>query len=268
MVHNIMNGGAASSVLAKAIDVPLEVIDVGVNNLGAVEGKPGCVYLRANTAADGIVGDLSKASAMSAETFVASVQAGVDAVDRASDVSVLILGELGIGNTTAAASVCAYLLDRAPDGLVGRGTGVDDNGLARKVEVVQSAIHAATATTPAQAIQQIGGRDIAAMFGAIGRAAERGIAVLVDGYVVAAAALALIRTYPVAAEYVLWSHCSQEQGHKAVLESVDAVALLDLEFRLGEATGALTAFPILELACEIHRKMATFDDAAVPNREG
>jgi nicotinate-nucleotide--dimethylbenzimidazole phosphoribosyltransferase len=267
MVHNIINGGAASSVLAAKLDVPIEIVDVGVNNLDGVRSSSRCAYHRVTAAANGAVGDLTTASAMSQDTFVTSVQAGIDAVDRASDCRVLILGELGIGNTTVAASVCAHLLDGTIESLVGRGTGVDDTGLERKFTAVQAALHATSAVTPAQTIQQIGGREVAAMYGAIGRAAEKGIAVLVDGYVVAAAALALIQTYPNAADYVLWSHCSQEQGHAAVLSALGAQSLLDLELRLGEASGALTAFTLLELACEIHCQMATFDDAAVPNRD-
>ena len=143
---------------------------------------------------------------------------------------------------------------------------MDDCGLKRKLEVVQSALNSTSASSPAETIQQIGGRDIAAMFGAIGRAAEKGICVAVDGYVVAAAAPALLRTYPEALDYLIWSHCSKEQGHDIVLKTIGKNAVFDLEYRLGEATGALTAYPLLKLACAVHRQMATFDDAQVPNR--
>lgn len=266
MVSNIMNGGAASSVLAARLGLPLEIIDVGVENLDTIPASVRCDYHRVRDAAEGLVGDLSAAEAMSPATLSACIQAGIDAVDRAADARLLLLGELGIGNTTVAASVCAHLLGCDPAVMVGRGTGVDDDGLAKKVGAVQSALDATSASTPLEAIEQIGGRDVAAMYGAIARAAEKGIAILVDGYVVAAAALAVIQTYPNAADYILWSHCSQEQGHAVVLRALGAKALLDLELRLGEASGALTAFPIVELACVIHRQMATFAEAAVPNR--
>ena len=266
MIHNILEGGAASSVMAKTLNVPLEIVDVGVHGLSNVRSSIQFGYTRSRDAADGHVGDLSTANAMSKETFLASVQAGIDAVDRLADVNVLLLGELGIGNTTVAASVCAHLLRVEPERLVGRGTGVDDCGLKRKLEVVQSALNSTSASSPAETIQQIGGRDIAAMFGAIGRAAEKGICVVVDGYVVAAAALALLRTYPEALDYLIWSHCSKEQGHDIVLKTIGKNAVFDLEYRLGEATGALTVYPLLKLACAVHRQMATFDDAQVPNR--
>ena len=266
MVHNIINGGAASSVLASQLGIPMEIIDVGVNKLESVQSSSRCSYTREPRAADGVVGDLTAALAMSSETFSASVQAGIDAVDRLSDTNVLILGELGIGNTTVAASVCAHLLDCEPVKLVGRGTGIDDSGLARKRNAVQTALKAVTASTPQETIQQIGGREIAAMFGAIIRAAEKRIAVVVDGYVVAAAALACVQSNPKVSDYLFWSHCSQERGHHIVLEALGVKALLDLDYRLGEATGGLTAYPLLELACAIHCQMATFEDAAVPNR--
>ena len=267
MVHNILNGGAACSVLAQLHRLPLDLVDVGVNGLEALTDSDSVTYHRDADAADGVVGDLANAEAMSHSTFEAAVSAGRDAVDRHASVNLLLIGELGIGNTTAAAAVSGRLMGVSADRIVGRGTGVDDAGLARKIDIVAQALERCTADTPAAIIQQIGGRDIAAMYGAMGRAAEREIAVIVDGFIASTAALALIKDYPLASQYFIWGHRSAEAGHQALLEAAAARGLLDLGLRLGEASGALTCFPLIEAACAIHCNMATFADAHVPDRD-
>lgn len=266
MVHNILNGGAASSVMASALELPLELVDLGVNGLSNVAPTPNRGYFRAKAAAEGKVGDLSSAEAMSQETFEASVEAGIDSVDRAAGTRLLVLGELGIGNTTVAAALCAHLLDTSAEAMVGRGTGVDDEVLAQKTKIVQKALCATSAKDVETAIVQIGGREIAAMYGAIGYAASQRITVVLDGFVASAAALALVKAYPAAKPYLIWAHQSVEQGHATLLDALQVRGLLNLEFRLGEATGALAAFSAIDLACRIHNEMATFADAAVPNR--
>jgi len=161
----------------------------------------------------------------------------------------------------------AALLDAPAEQLVGRGTGLDDEGMSRKCAVVERALSACTAMDGASTIQQIGGREIAAMYGAMGRAVERKIPVLVDGFIVGSAALALVKDYPEASDRLLWGHRSAEKGHAHLLKTVDARGLLDLGMRLGEASGALTAFPLLEAACALHNRMATFADANVPEKD-
>ena len=204
---------------------------------------------------------------MAPSTFKAALQAGIDAVDRAGHCGLIILGELGIGNTTAAAAVAASLIQAPAETMVGRGTGVDDDGLLRKQRVVERALLACTATDGASVIGQIGGREIAAMYGALGRAIEKRIPVLIDGFVVGSAALALAHDYPKARESMIWAHQSAEQGHQHLLDHLGVRGILDFGMRLGEASGALTAFPLLEAACALHNGMATFADAQVPDRD-
>ncbi len=263
MVHNIVQGGAASSVLARLHGLPLRVVDVGVDGL---EGPLGDDYER-SAAARIAAGDLRVGEAMTAEGFEAAVRAGADAVDALPPTRLLLLGEMGIGNTTPAAAVCVALLGADPELIVGAGTGVTGDALTTKQQVVREAAALVADAGPAEVMRRVGGRELAAMMGAMGRAAERGIPTLVDGFVVTAAALTLVRLAPAAREALWFAHVSDERGHRAVLEALNADPLLDLGLRLGEGSGALTAFPLVEAACALHGQMATFDSAAVPDKD-
>jgi nicotinate-nucleotide--dimethylbenzimidazole phosphoribosyltransferase len=261
---NGRDGGAAASVLCRRQNVALHVHDVGVQR--ATEGVP-----RA-TCASMAVGDLRVEDAMPRETFEAAWEAGRAAV-RALDPQprVLVLGEMGIGNTTPASAVCATLLGVSPERVVGRGTGVDDAGRVRKVAVVADAIARVERDAPLELLRRLGGRELVAIAGAAHEAASRRIAVLVDGFIVSAALLALVRHEPDVAPFLVPAHRSREPGHRAVLEALfeDALEpLLDLDLALGEGSGALAAFPLVELALATHAEMATFESAGVPDREG
>jgi nicotinate-nucleotide--dimethylbenzimidazole phosphoribosyltransferase len=299
MVNNFVAGGAAASVLCRHLHVPLTVIDVGVNRSAATSIPPpppapprrradeppagerarrqqaehvayreqlerAGVRLVRDPVADEREGDLREAQAMSAPTFERAVAAGVAAVDRlAEGTRVVILGEMGIGNTTCAAAVAAALLERDGAELTGRGTGVDDDALERKRAVVQRAAALVRGQPAARVLAAVGGRELAALAGAIGRAAERRICVLVDGFIVSTAALAAVRATPAIRPYLLFAHRSAEPGHHLVLDALAARPLLDLGLRLGEGSGALAAFPLVELACALHAEMATFASAGV-----
>ena len=184
-------------------------------------------------------------------------------------VLVLALGEMGIGNTTAASAVAAMLLDARggdADTLVGAGTGVTGAALARKRAVVRDALaRVGQVRSPEEAVHRLGGRDIAALFGAAARACELGMAVLVDGFIVSTAILALVRTAPATRRSLFFAHRSAEPGHRRVLEAMEARPLLDLELRLGEASGALLALSLLDHACALHVRMATFASAGIPD---
>ena len=267
MISNMLSGGAASSVLARQFNIPMAIIDVGVMTPQASPTGSDIRLFRSDMAAKGCVGDLAVAKAMDERTFDAAVLAGIDAVDRLGHCRLLIIGELGIGNTTVAAAVAAAVLKVPAEDMVGRGTGLDDEGMIRKINVVKQALNACSATDGASAIMQVGGRELAAMYGAIGRAAEVKIPVLIDGFVAGAAAAALVHDYPDAKERLIWAHRSAERGHLQLLNMIGATGLLDLNMRLGEASGALTAFPLLESACALHNEMATFADAQVPEKD-
>lgn len=288
MVANFLGGGAAASVLCRKLGIPLTVIDVGVLRAPSAElageGDAGAldegedldaetdhgastdnhIVLRREAVADDAEGDLRLGEAMTAEVFARAVAAGVAAVDRLDESTrVLILGEMGIGNTTCAAAVAAALLDRDGGELTGAGTGVAGEVLARKREVVRAAAALVRGQSPAEILRRVGGRELAALAGAVGRAAERRICVLVDGFIVSAAVLAAVRASPTIRPYLLFGHASAEHGHRAVLEALQARPILQLGLRLGEGSGALAAFPLLELACALHDEMATFSAAGV-----
>ena len=248
--------------------MPLTVVDVGVNGAGVLASTDAARFLRAAVAGDE-VGDLRVEDAMSEPTFARAVMAGAGAVDALpAEVVVVALGEMGIGNTTAASAVAAMLLDARDaeaDALVGAGTGVTGATLARKCAVVRDSLaRVGQVRSPEEAVRRLGGRDIAALFGAAARACERGMAILVDGFIVSAAVLALVRTSPATRRSFFFAHRSAEPGHRRVLEALQARPLLDLGLRLGEASGALLALPLLDHACALHARMATFASAGVP----
>jgi nicotinate-nucleotide--dimethylbenzimidazole phosphoribosyltransferase len=266
MVENFLRGGAASSVLCRQLGVPLRVVDVGVLRPPAFSPDEGISFRRAPVA-DEPGGDLRVEDAMSEATFQRALAAGAAEVDALPDeVRLVVLGEMGIGNTTAAAAVAALLLGRKAEEMVGRGTGVDDAGLARKVEVVGDAVRRLEGAGPERALQSAGGRELAALVGAAGRAIERRKAILVDGFIVSVAMLALERMAPGAREWMVFAHRSAEAGHRHVLEALGARPLLDLGLRLGEGSGALTALPLVDAACALHANMATFEEAGVPDK--
>jgi nicotinate-nucleotide--dimethylbenzimidazole phosphoribosyltransferase len=181
----------------------------------------------------------------------------------------LILGEMGIGNTTSASAIAAALLGTPAETMTGRGTGLDAAGRARKARVIDAALahhHIASRASPEQILCAVGGLEIAAIAGAIIACAQAGIPVLVDGFIVSVAALTAMRLNPSCRPYLIFAHRSAEQGHRLVLEALDARPLLDLDLRLGEGSGAALALPILRLACALHNDMATFMEAAVPDR--
>lgn len=268
MLRNFVSGGAAASVLAKALAVPLTVVDVGVTGAGTLASSEAARFVRAPVAEDE-VGDLRVEDAMSEATFARALEAGASAVDALPPgVVVLALGEMGIGNTTAASAVATMLLDAHgadADALVGAGTGVTGAALSRKRTVVRDALaRVGHVRSPEEAVRRLGGRDIAALFGAAARACERRMAILVDGFIVSAAVLALVRSSPATRRSFFFAHRSAEAGHRRVLEALEARPLLDLGLRLGEASGALLALPLLDHACALHARMATFASAGVP----
>ncbi|MEM7436042.1 MAG: nicotinate-nucleotide--dimethylbenzimidazole phosphoribosyltransferase, partial [Myxococcota bacterium] len=264
---NFAVGGAAASVAASHLDIPLQVVDVGVAHpYGDTEGS-GAVVVR-HPVADATEGDVRTEDAMSWETLADAIDAGRTAVDRLSaDTRVLVLGEMGIGNTTLASAMACALLDAAPELVVGRGTGVDDAQLAVKCAVVHDAVERVHDRSPLGVLRCLGGRELAAIYGAAARACERRMAVLVDGFIVSTALLALVREHPEAGPHLVFGHRSREPGHAAVLEALGARPLVDLSMALGEGSGALAAFPLLDLACRLHRDMATFEEAGVPERD-
>jgi len=238
MVKALREGVATACVLARQVGATLEVVDVGV-------GDP--------------TGDLTREPALDPARFRACVQAGRDAV-AAVDADLLVLGEMGIGNTTAAAAVTAILLGRTAEASTGRGTGVDDAGLARKRAAVSAARRRVGTATPMEVLRQAGGAELAALAGAALEARLRRLPLVLDGFVVTAAVAPLELLCPGALANAVAGHRSAEPGHRALLDRLGKRPLLELDMRLGEASGALAAVPLLRLAAAAVTEVATFAD--------
>jgi len=268
MTANFLRGGAAAAVAAARLGVPLAIVDVGVASPYATEPRAPQISWSRDEVADLPVGDLAVTDALPGDALPAAVRAGRRAVAALPrDTRVVLLGEMGIGNTTVAAAVAGALLEIGADAIVGAGTGVSGDALRIKRDVVAQALaRVPSGASPEAVLRAVGGRDIAALVGAAGEAAARGMVVLVDGFIVSAAILALVRWCPAARARLIFAHRSGEQGHVAILNALDARPLLELDLRLGEGSGAFAALPLLDLACSLHHGMATFEEAGVPGK--
>ena len=246
MVTNFAAGGAAINQLAQLARAELNVVPIALDRPTA---------------------DFTRDVAMSAEDFLAAVDLGVRAVPSRCDL--LAVGELGIGNTTAAAAIAAALFGGGATRWVGRGTGVDDAGLARKRDAVDAALarHAAILGDPLQVAASLGGRELAALLGATLRARQLGVPVLLDGFVGTAAVAPLARLHAAALAHCCAAHVSAEAAHRRLLEELGLASLLDLGMRLGEASGAAVAILVLRAALACHAGMATFGEAGVSERD-
>ena len=247
MVANFAAGGAAINQLARTAGASLRVIPLSLEEPTA---------------------DFTAEPAMDEATFLAAVAAGYDAVSPDSDL--VCLGEMGIGNTTAAAAVAAALFGGGGSRWAGRGTGVDDQGLARKQAVIDTALarHATLLADPVLIAAALGGRELAAILGAALAARRRGIPVLLDGFVSTAAAAPLAKLRAGALDHALAGHVSAEAGHRMLLDELGLAPLLDLDMRLGEASGAAVAVLVLRAALACHTGMATFAEAEVSGKSG
>jgi len=264
MVRAFASGGAAITVLARTLGLEVEVVDVGVD--AELPELPGVVTARVRRGSRNFVHE----PAMGGEELEAALEAGRAAARRAAEAgaNAVGLGDMGIGNTTAAAALISALTGASPAETVGRGTGVDDRGLAVKRAVVETALrlHASHLSHPRSALAAVGGLEIAALAGAAIEAARLRRAVLVDGFISTAAALAAVRLDPEIRPALFYSHRSAEAGHGLALTVLGASPILDLGMRLGEGTGSALAFPILKAAAAILREMATFSQAGVTDR--
>lgn len=242
MVANFQHGGAAINQLSRTFGAKMTVHALDLDHPTA---------------------DFTQSPAMTEAEVVAALTTGWNAVDPKADL--LVTGEMGIGNTTSAAAIAAALLGGAPEDWVGRGTGVDDHGLARKADCVRAglATHAALLSDPLQVLRCLGGREIAAMAGAIARARAERIAVVLDGFICCAAALVLHQTQTGALDHCLAGHASAEAGHRRLLAALGKEPLLNLGLRLGEGSGAALALGVVQGAVACHSGMVTFAEAGV-----
>jgi nicotinate-nucleotide--dimethylbenzimidazole phosphoribosyltransferase len=253
MVANFAAGGAAVNILARQAGARLIVVDAGIAVPFEHESVRS-VRLGAGTA------NLAEGPAMTAEQVRRGLEAGAALADELRDVDVVALGDMGIGNTTSASALTAALLEVDAARVCGRGTGLDDAGVARKVETVRRALEVNSGNDP---LTSLGGFEIVFLAGLALGCAANGTAVLLDGFITSVAALAAVRIDPAVLDVLIASHRSPEPGHALVLEALGLEPLLDLELRLGEGSGAALALPLLRASVAILEEMATFDDAGV-----
>lgn len=264
MVANFLTGGAAVNVLAAAAGASVRVVDMAVN--GETQGAVAQFKVRRGS------GSIDREDALTQAEAEQAVDAGRriadEEIDRGADL--LVAGDMGIGNTTPAAVLIAALTGAEPVAVVGRGTGIDDNGWMRKAAAILDALRRARKVSgdPVALLRTSGGADLAAMAGFLAQAAVRRTPVVLDGTVVGAAAAVADQLAPGARHWWVAGHRSVEPAHTLVLDHLDLRPLLDLDMRLGEGSGAVAALPLVLMAAKVLTEMATFDDAGVSGPAG
>ncbi|MCE1194910.1 nicotinate-nucleotide--dimethylbenzimidazole phosphoribosyltransferase [bacterium] len=265
MVLNFVAGGAAINVLARRAGARVVVTDAGV----AGDFDP-ALPIHHRKIARG-TGNFARGPAMSRDQAVRSLETGIEVFEEefaARPFRIAATGDMGIGNTTASTAMAAVLTGRGVPELVGRGTGVDDAGLARKIAVIEAALalHNPDASDPIGVLAAVGGYEIGALAGVVLAAAARRVPVLIDGYISGAAALLAAALCPLARAYMIGTHVSGDAGHALMLEFLGLKPLLRLGMRLGEGTGAALAMPLCAAACAVLNEMATFESAGVSEK--
>jgi nicotinate-nucleotide--dimethylbenzimidazole phosphoribosyltransferase len=246
MVANFQSGGAAVNQICKTFDLGLKVFELALE-------QP--------------TEDITQAAALTEKDCAATFAYGMEAIAGGCDL--LCIGEMGIGNTTIAAAISHALFGGKAEDWVGPGTGVDSEGLKRKADAISRAVklHAANLNDPLEVLRRVGGREFAAMAGAIMAARMERVPVLIDGYVATAAAAVLYVMDKSALDHCMVAHCSAEPAHKALIAKLGKEPLLDLGMRLGEGSGAALAAGMVKAAVNCHNNMATFASAGVANKD-
>jgi nicotinate-nucleotide--dimethylbenzimidazole phosphoribosyltransferase len=261
MVYGYLAGNAVVNAFAREQRVQLHVVDVGVDHdfgeaAGLIHRK-----VRRGTR------DFTLEPAMTAVECEAALEAGRELVRGLPELDVLLLGEMGIGNSTSAAALAAGLLVLAPEHATGPGTGVDAAGRARKLRAIERALALHAARDPDALLRNLGGFEVAALIGALEAAAERRALVLLDGFITGVAALLAVRRRPALAPFLVASHLSAEPAHAPVLAALGLRPLLALDMRLGEGSGAVLAMGLLRAACRVMREVRTFEEANIERPE-
>lgn len=261
MVLNFLNGGAAINVLARLAGARVTVVDMGVT--GNLPPHPGLISRKIAPGTR----SMARGPAMSREQADQAVKTGIEMVEQefAQGLDIIATGEMGIGNTTASSAICALMTGQPVEKVTGRGTGITDELLARKVSVIKRAIEI-NRPDPADAMDvlaKVGGFEIGGMAGVILGAAAHRIPVAIDGFISGAAALIAVSLCPQVRSYLIAAHVSAEPGHKFMLEYLSLRPLLDLGMRLGEGTGAVLGIMLAEASARLLEEMATFGEAGV-----
>jgi len=265
MVLNFLRGGAAINVLARQAEARVTVVDIGV--MADFKSMPGLIQRKVMYGTRNLAQD----PAMTREEAEQALQAGVDVFNEeaARGLDIVATGDMGIGNTTPSSAVVAAMTGLSVAQVVGRGTGIDDRGLERKIRVIEQAlaVNQPDQNDALDVLHKVGGLEIAGLAGVMIAAASRRIPVVVDGFISTAAAMIAVGLAPQVRDYLISAHQSVEIGHQAMLKHLNLNPLLDLNLRLGEGTGAVLAFHLIEASARILCEMATFDEAGVSDKE-
>lgn len=265
MVYNFLRGGAAINVLSRQVGARVIVADMGVD--AEFPQVPGLMNRKIRRGTH----NFARQPAMTAIEALASVESGIALADAEvkDGQTWVVTGDMGIGNTTASSAIVAAMTGAAVETVTGGGTGVTGPGLARKAAVIREALdrHRPASHDPLDVLTKVGGFEIGGLAGVMLGAAAHRCPVILDGLISAAAALLAVGLIPAAREYMIAGHRSVEPGHSVALRSLGLTPVLDLEMRLGEGTGGVLALTILEAACQLLDRMATFEEAGVATRE-
>jgi nicotinate-nucleotide--dimethylbenzimidazole phosphoribosyltransferase len=264
MVMNFIHGGAAINVLARHVGARVTIVDMGVAS--PLPALPGLISRRIASG----TGNIAKGPAMTRAQATESILSGVEIVEAeiAQGLDILGTGDMGIGNTTPSAAIACALAGFSPAEIVGRGTGVDDTGLQKKISAVERAlkVNQPDASDGLDVLAKVGGFEIGGLVGVILGAATNRKPVMVDGFISTAAAMIAVSLAPGCRDYLIAAHCSQERGHQAMLSWLELAPLIDLDLRLGEGSGAALGLSLADAACKILDEMATFGEAGVSEK--
>ena len=264
MVLNFLHGGAGINVISRQVGARVVIVDMGVAK--KLESNPELISRRIAAGTQ----DMSKGPAMTVAQATRSVEAGIEIVvtEIKKGLDIVATGDMGIGNTTASAAICAVVTGKTAAEVTGRGTGLDDQQLQQKIMIIDEAItlNKPDFSKPLEVLAKVGGFEIGGLAGVILGAASHRVPVIIDGFISGAAALIAAGLCPQCTDYMIAGHCSVEPGHKIILQHLGLKPLLDLEMRLGEGTGAALAMSFAEISVRILMEMATFTEAGVAEK--
>ena len=264
MVYNFLRGGAGINVLANYVGVRVRVADLGV--AVDLESHPGLIIKKINYGTKNMV----KGPAMTKEEAEKSIEAGIEIFEEEfkKGIDIVGTGDMGIGNTTPSSAITAVFTGKPVEQLTGKGTGIDEGGLKNKIEVIKRAIalNKPDAKDAIDVLSKVGGFEIGGLSGVILAAASNRVPVVIDGFISGAAALVAYQMEPKVKDFLIAGHCSVESGHRVILDHIGLTPVLDLDFRLGEGTGACLAMGVVEAGIKIMTEMATFKNANVSEK--
>jgi len=264
MVYNFLRCGAGINVLANYIGARVVVVDAGV--AADLKSSPELIIKKINYGTK----NMTKGPAMTREEAVKAIESGIEVFEDEfkKGIDIIGTGDMGIGNTTPSSAIAAVFTGRPVEDVVGRGTGIDDNSLKKKIEVIKKSIeiNKPDPKDPIDVLSKVGGFEIGGLGGIILAAASRRIPVVIDGFISGAAALLAYHLEPKIKDYLIAAHCSVEKGHRLILDHIGLSPFLDLNLRLGEGTGAALGIGLVEAGIKIMTQMATFKSANVSEK--